>query len=187
MKKYDKNSWWTHGSCRIHNEIKTAQKLFLKYVWVSKSKLKMRRNLPFCDLIQKCNPTLRSHSPLAITSFQADLRKLQNKDNLILASATVAMWRQIIQDTNVTSVASLVDNVLKHTEVENLLKLFAYDIYSPGCNCHRSSHRVLKPCPSLPCPVFPLLSWSLRWTTLTWIIEPTLFIWGFGFVAAASF
>lgn len=130
MKKYDKNSWWTHGSCRIHNEIKTAQKLFLKYVWVSKSKLKMRRNLPFCDLIQKCNPTLRSHSPLVITSFQADLRKLQNKDILILASAAVAMWRQIIQDTNVTMVASLVDNVLKHTEVENLLKLFAYDIYS---------------------------------------------------------
>lgn len=31
MKKYEKNSWWTHGSCRIHNEIKIAQKLFFKY------------------------------------------------------------------------------------------------------------------------------------------------------------
>lgn len=154
------------------------------WVWVSKSKLTMRRN-PFCDLIQKCNHTLHSHSPLVITSFQADLRKLQNKDNLILASAAVATWRQIIQDTNVTMVASLVD-VLNHTEVVNLLKLLTYYIYT-GCNCHRSSHRVFKPCHSLPCPVFPLLSWSLHWMTLTGIIEPTLFIWGFGFVAAVSF
>lgn len=121
-----------------------------------------------------------------ITSFQVE-GNFKNKDNLILASAAVATWRQIIQDTNVTMVASLVDNALNHTEVENLLKLLTYDIYSPGCNGHRSSHRVFKPCPSLPCPVFPLLSFSLRWTTLTGIIEPTLFIWGFGFVAAARF